>query len=360
MARLRYAVIGVGHLGKEHARIAASLPDVELVGVVDANPEQAKAIAAKTHSKAFAKAEELFDKIDAASIVAPTTLHGQVAEPFLERGIPLLIEKPLARTLAEANRLVDLSFKHKAIVQVGHIERFNPAYEEIAARPMQPRLIRCQRVGPFSGRSYDVGVILDLMIHDLDLVLALVKSPVQSAQATGLSVLGGHEDVASARIHFANGCIAEVHASRVSPQTARTMQVWSTDSIADIDFGRRTVTLIRPTGDVRRNGLDPQRLDAASRSTIREELFTKYLPMTTIDGQAQDQLTAEISHFVHCVRTGQTPRVSADAGRDAIALAELIIAAAKPQRRDTPDTLTGPHLAPAALGKHIDDERRAA
>lgn len=360
MTRLRYAVIGVGHLGKEHARIAASLPDVELVGVVDANPEQAQAIAEKNNTKAFAQAQDLVDKIDAASIVVPTTLHGQVAQPFLERGIPLLIEKPLAGTLAEANRLVDLSRKHQALVQVGHIERFNPAYEEILSRPMHPKLIRCQRVGPFSGRSYDVGVILDLMIHDLDLLLALVKSPVQSVHATGLSVFGGHEDVASARLHFANGCVAEVLASRVSPQPVRTMQIWGADGFADIDFGRRTVTLMQPTDDVRRHGLNPNRLDAESRAKIREELFTKYLPLTTIDGQAKDQLTAEISHFIRCVRTGQAPRVGAEAGRDAIALAERIVSATKTQRRDAPDTLTGPHLAPAALGKHSGDERRAA
>src|SRR4051812_13398722 len=138
MNRLRYAVIGVGHLGKEHARIAASLPDIELVGVVDANAEQAKAVAERHNTKTFACAHDLLDKIDAASIVVPTTLHSPIAQPLLERGIPLLIEKPLAGTSAEANRLVDLARKHRTIVQVGHIERFNPAYEEMLSRPMQP------------------------------------------------------------------------------------------------------------------------------------------------------------------------------------------------------------------------------
>jgi predicted dehydrogenase len=360
MTRLRYAVIGVGHLGKEHARIAASLPDVELVGVVDANPDQAKAIAEKNNTRAFAQAHELIGKIDSASIVVPTTHHGPVADAFLEHGIPLLIEKPLAGTLAEANRLVELARKHETMVQVGHIERFNPAYEEILSRPMQPKLIRCQRVGPFTGRSYDVGVIFDLMIHDLDLLLALVNAPVQSVQATGLSVFGGHEDVASARLHFANGCVAEVLASRASPQQARTMQIWGAEGFADIDFGQRKVTLMQPTDDVRRHGLNPNRLDSASRAKIREELFTKYLPLTTIDGQAKDQLTAEISHFADCVRTGRAPRVGAEAGRDAVALAERIVSATKTYRRDAADPLTGPHLAPATLGKRFDDERRAA
>jgi predicted dehydrogenase len=359
MTPLRYAVIGVGHLGKEHARIAASLPDVELVGVVDTNAEQAHAIAAKHNSKAYTKADELFGKIDAASIAAPTTLHASIAEAFLKQGIPLLIEKPLAGTSAEANRLVDLSRAHKAMVQVGHIERFNPAYEELLARPLQPRLVRCQRVGPFSGRSFDVGVVLDLMIHDLDLLLGLVHSPVQRVEAAGHCVFGGHEDVASARLHFANGCVADVLASRASPQVARTMQIWGAEGHADVDLGQRRVTLMRPSDDVRRHGLNPNRLDAASRSKLREELFTKYLPTTTIDGQAKDQLTAEISHFVDCVRTGETPRVTAEAGRDALALAERIVAALRVERHDRAETLAGPHLPAAVVGKLI-DERRAA
>jgi len=356
MARLRYAVIGVGHLGKEHSRIAASLPDVELVGVVDANPEQAKAIAEKHNTKAYAHPHELLGKIDAASIVVPTTLHGQVAEAFLKAGTPLLIEKPLAGTLAEADRLVELSHAHNAIVQVGHIERFNPAYEEITMRSMNPRMIRCQRVGPFTGRSYDVGVVLDLMIHDLDLILALVKSPVRKVEAAGVCVFGGHEDVANARLEFANGCVAEVLASRASHVQARTMQIWGTAGFADIDFGQRKVTLVQPTDDVRRNGLNPNKLDAASRAKIREELFTKYLPVTTIDGQAKDQLTAELSHFVDCVRTGKTPRVTAEAGRDALALAERIVSALKKHRWDAAEAPAGPHLLSATLGS----ERRAA
>ena len=361
MTRLRYAVIGVGHLGKEHARIAASLPDVELVGVVDANPEQAKTIAAKNNTRAYGEPRELLGKVDAASIVVPTTLHGAVAEAFLQAGTPLLIEKPLASTLAEANRLVELSQTHKAIVQVGHIERFNPAYEEIMLRSMHPTMIRCQRIGPFTGRSYDVGVILDLMIHDLDLLLALVKSPVRSLEASGICVFGEHEDIASARLQFANGCVADVLASRASPVQARTMQLWGAEGFADVDFGLRKVTLMQPTDEVRRHGLNPSRLDVASRAKIRDELFTKYLPTTTIDGQAKDQLTAELSHFVDCVRTRQMPRVSVEAGRDAIALAERIVAATRKHRLDPAgDAPAGPHLLPAAFGKLFDDERRAA
>lgn len=355
MTPLRYAVLGVGHLGKEHARIAGALDGVQLVGVCDANPEQARAIAQKCNTTAYTNPLDLLGKIDAASVVAPTTLHRQVAEPFLKNGTPLLIEKPLAGTLADANRLVDLANEHNTIVQVGHIERFNPAFEEIARRNVQPRMIRCQRVGPFTGRSYDVGVILDLMIHDLDLILSLVKSKVTTVSASGMCLFGPNEDVASARLHFANGCVAEVLASRASPTQARTMQVWSAEGYADIDFGQRRVTVMHPTDEVRKNGLNPADLEPASRAKIRDELFTKYLPLTTIDGAAKDQLTAELSHFVDCVRTKQTPRVSAEAGRDAIAVAERLIAATKNHRWDAPETLGGPHRFGAAQ-----DERRAA
>lgn len=361
MPRLRYAVIGVGHLGKEHARIAAGLPDVELVGVADADAAQAELIADRHQTRAFTRPLELLGQVDAASVVVPTTAHVEVAEAFLKRGVPLLIEKPLAGTVAEANRLVELARAYNATVQVGHIERFNPAFEELMSRTLQPRLIRCQRVGPFTGRGADVGVTLDLMIHDLDLLLALVKSPVRSVEASGLSVFGNHEDVAGARLTFANGCVAEVLASRASAAPARTWQIWGPEGYADVDFGQRKVTLMQPTDEVRRNGLDPRRLDPASRSKIREELFTKYLSLKTIDGQAKDQLTAELSHFVDCVRNRTTPRVTASAGRDAIALAERIMSATRTHRLDpAADTLAGPHLLPAALGKLFDDERRAA
>lgn len=359
MTPFRYAVVGVGHLGKEHARIAASLPGVELVGVVDANPEQAKSIAEKHGTKAFAQPADLIGRIDAASIVVPTTLHGDVSEAFLQRGIPLLIEKPIASNLTVANRLVNLAEKHGATVHVGHIERFNPAFEEIAARSLSPRLIRCQRVGPFTGRAYDVGVVLDLMIHDLDLILSLVKSPVRSVDATGMCLFGPNEDIASARVYFANGCVAEILASRASAAPARTMQIWSADGIADIDFAQRKVSLATMSDDVRRNGLNPNRLDAASRGKIRDELFTKYLPMTTIDGQAKDQLTAELSHFIDCVRTGTTPRVTAAAGRDALAVAERIVSSMRVQRHDSAETPSGPHRLPFVPGL-AEDNRRAA
>jgi predicted dehydrogenase len=325
MKRLRMAVVGVGHLGKEHARILAGLPDVELVGVADVNLDQAQAVARKVGTQAFNDYWPLLNLVDAASIVVPTTLHAAVAREFLLRGIPLLIEKPLAPSAAEASELVALAGRHGAVLQVGHIERFNPAFEEIRARPLHPRLIRAQRMGPFTGRSTDIGVVHDLMIHDLDLILALAPAEVRSVTATGLSVFGQHEDVASARLEFADGCVAEVAASRASPTPQRTMQVWAAEGFAELDFAQRRVTLVQPSEQVRQHGLDPRRLDPASRARIRDELFTRHLETITIDGRAQDQLTAELRHFVDCVRTGAEPRVAGRHGRDAVAVAETIV-----------------------------------
>lgn len=337
MKRLRVAVIGVGHLGKEHARILAGLDHVELVGVADVNLEQAQAVARRHHTQAFHDYWPLLNLVDAATIVVPTTYHLQVAREFLKRGIPLLVEKPLARTVAEARELVDLAEKHAAVLQVGHIERFNPAFEELESRPLTPCFIRAQRLGPFTGRSTDVGVVLDLMIHDLDLVLSLAGgSPVASVDAVGVSVFGAHEDVANARLRFANGCMADVTASRASPTASRLMQVWGAQGQAEVDFAARKVTLFQPSASVRQHGLDPAKLDPASRARIREELFTRHLEMLTIDGKAQDQLTCELEEFVASVQTGKKPRVTGQDGLAALEVAEMILQAIGPVKRATP------------------------
>jgi predicted dehydrogenase len=350
MKRLRVAVIGVGHLGKEHARILASLPDVELVGVADVNAEQAQSVARKLGTQAFNDYWPLLNLVDAASIVVPTSLHARVAREFLRRGIPLLVEKPLARTLAEADELVDLSAAHGALLQVGHIERFNPAFESLQGRPLQPKLIRAQRLGPFTGRSTDIGVVLDLMIHDLDLLLALTRSPLRSATALGLSVFGGHEDVANARLEFVNGCVAEVTASRASPTTLRCMQVWAAEGYAELDFAQRRLTLVQASAQVQRHGLDPGRLDPASRARLRDELFGRHLELHTMDGKAQDQLTGELQDFVQSVRTGTPPRVRGTDGRDAIAVAEVILKQIREHAWDGSGDQKGPLDLPPPLG----------
>jgi len=325
MSRLRMAVIGVGHLGKEHARILAGLPEVDLVGVADVNWEQAQAVGRRAGAKVFSDHQQLIPQVDAAVIAVPTSHHHAVALDFLRQGIPLLIEKPLALNLAQADELVQVAQRSQTVLQVGHIERFNPAFEDLANRPLQPKLILGERLGPFTGRSADIGVVLDLMIHDLDVMLALVQAPVQTVQAVGLSVFGGKEDVSQARLTFANGCVATVTASRASQVSQRRMQIWGPEGFALLDFAARRLTLIQPSEHVRQAGLDPAQLDPASRAMLKDHLFTRHLQVLDLAPPGGDSLTAELKHFIRCVTTGVKPRVSGEEGRNAIALATRIL-----------------------------------
>lgn len=352
MSRVRIAVVGVGHLGKEHARILAGLPDVDLVGVADLNFEQAQSVARKHDTRAFNEYWPLFNLVDAACIVVPTSQHEAVAADFLRRGIPLLVEKPLAPTLRAAELLVELADKHNTLLQVGHIERFNPAFEEVQRRPLTPRYLRAERLGPFTGRSTDIGCVLDLMIHDLDLVLTLVGAPATDVHALGASVFGGHEDLANARLTFANGCVADVTASRCHPAPHRHMHLWGAEGYAGLDFAQRKVTLIQPSAALRQHGLDPSKLDPASRARLKEELFGRHLEVLSVDGKARDQLTDELQDFVHCLRTGNKPRVSGADGLKAIALAERILQQVRSHSWTGADAgPMGPHSLPTATGQ---------
>src|SRR5437870_9847778 len=277
MSRLRVAVIGVGNLGKEHARILSALPEVELAGIADVNSEQCQAVARRLGCRAFSSPRPLLHLADAAIVVVPTIHHHAVAGEFLRCGIPLLVEKPLAANLEQAESLVDLAQRHHALLQVGHIERFNPALEELQRTPLQPKFVQCERLGPFTGRSTDIGVVLDLMIHDLDVLLNLVRAPVRSVDALGVSVFGGHEDVANARLHFTNGCVAELTASRASYAVQRRMHIWGPEGFASLDFARRQLTLVQPSDQVRKHVLDPSKLDPAARAMVKDELFGRHL-----------------------------------------------------------------------------------
>lgn len=325
MRRLRMAVIGVGHLGKEHARILAGLPDVELVGVADVNLEQAQAVARRCGTRAYGDYWPLLNLVDAATVVVPTIYHHAIAVEFLRRGIPLLVEKPLAATLEQADELVELAHRHEAVLQVGHIERFNPAFEELLRHPLRAKFVECERLGPFSGRSTDIGVVLDLMIHDLDLLLALVGAPVRAVEALGVTIFGRHEDVANARLVFTNGCVAAVSASRASAAPSRRMRVWSAEGYAGLDFARRQLTLVQPSEEFRRQGLDVARLDPSALAQLKEQLFGNHLQVRHLDCDQGDQLTRELQHFISCVQRGERPRVSGEEGRNAVALATRVL-----------------------------------
>ncbi len=362
MNRLRMAVIGVGHLGKEHARILAGLADVDLVAVSDVSAEQARLIAERCGTTAVSDLDELADRVDAVTVVVPTIYHHAVAKRFLERGVPVLVEKPIATTVAEADDLIDVAQAHGAPLQVGHIERFNPAFEELVSRPMQPKFVESERHGPFTGRSTDIGVVLDLMIHDLDLLLTLADAPVKHVEALGLSVFGGHEDVVNARLIFENGCVAHVTASRVSQQPKRRLRVSAPEGYAGIDFVTKKLLLVQPSKELRHHGLQTEKLDLAKKAALKDEIFGKHLHTLELDCGRGDQLTSELKHFIQCVRTGRKPRVTGENGRDALALAERILACISVHAWNGESDMSalGVHGVPPPLGALFETERRAA
>lgn len=325
MHRVRVGVIGLGHMGKEHARVVALLSEAELAAVADLDPERRYTISRKYQVPACADYRELFGLVDAVIIAVPTSAHCEVAREFLVRGIPCLVEKPLASSLEEADELVNLSQKHGVVLQVGHIERFNPALLDLEQRKLRPHFIQGQRLSMFSGRCLDVGVVLDLMIHDLDVLLALVRQAVVEVDAVGVSLLGGHEDVAEAWLTFANGCVATLTASRISTKPSRRMIVYSPEGYVELDFFKKHTLIVQPSEKARELGWRPEQLDLSLVGLLREKLFGQWLEVREFEHNEGDQLTEEVRHFVECVRTGQRPRVTAEDGRDAIALAERIL-----------------------------------
>jgi predicted dehydrogenase len=363
MPALRLGVIGVGHLGKEHARILSGLPGVTLAGVAEVNALQAEMVAQRCGTKAYTDYRSLLTEIDAAVVAVPTTQHFAVASHLLARGIPTLVEKPLAANLEEADALLAMSRKHGAMLQVGHIERFNPAVEALQARPLTPKYVQSERRGGYSGRSTDVGVVLDLMIHDIDLLLALVRSCVREVSALGISVLGGHEDMATARIVFESGCVADLHASRLAASPLRRMRAWGPEGFAEVDFAKRKLTLVQPSMTLCEHRAGTRPFAAATMATLKQDLFGRHLQSLHLDGDARDQLTCELHEFVHCVRTGEQPRAGGEEGRAALALAARVLESIHSHHWDgKAGGARGPHafaLPPAQLFTPVEPEAAA-
>ena len=325
MKRLRVGVVGVGHLGQHHARILASLPEVELVAVVDSRPGQAQLIADKFATRAVADYHDLLDRVDAVSIAVPTMLHHEVAGTFLSRGIPTLVEKPLASTLAEAELLVALSHSTGALLQVGHIERFNPALSVLHQLAIRPKYITAERLSTYTFRSIDIGVVLDLMIHDIDLVLSLTQSAVRSVAAVGVSLFGEHEDVANARVEFENGTVANLTASRASYAAMRKMRIWSAEGYASLDFAAKSATLVQPSDEFLSGRLDLEKVDLSQPMAVKQHVFGKVLRVDQVQPAGREPLALEIEDFVQAVRCGTRPRVGGDDALRAMRLADQIL-----------------------------------
>ena len=306
--RVRVAVIGVGHLGQHHARLLASMDGVELVAVVDIKPGRADELAAKYGTHGATTPAGLLGRVDAVTVAVPTIAHVDVALPFLDRGVAVLIEKPIAPTLADADRLIDAASRHGATLATGHTERFNPAV--VAALPLvsDPRFIEVHRLGTFPDRSLDIDVVFDLMIHDLDVLLAAVRSEVVAIEAVGVNVLTPRVDIANARLRFASGCIANVTASRISRDRVRKVRFFQHDSYVSIDYASQEVEVYRlapaPPG-----GATPGRpaIQGGKLTVVNEE-----------------PLKRELADFVEAVREHRAPSVTGEAGRDALELATRI------------------------------------
>lgn len=347
MSRLRVAVIGAGRLGGFHAQKLAKMADVELVGVADPVESQRNRVAAECRTAAFADHRELWNRIDAAVVAAPTRLHHALGKDLLRRGIHVLMEKPLAPTAAEADELAELARKHCLILQVGHVERFNPALAAASPLLRSPAYIEAVRASGFTFRSTDVGAVLDLMIHDIDIALSLVRSEVRRVDAMGISVLGGHEDIANARVEFTNGCVAVLSASRVSYEAARRMQVWSAGGFASIDYATRKTTLIRPSEALLARQFDVDSLSPEQVEHYKQHLLEEHLPREEIQSEAVDALALEVADFVESIRLRRAPRVTGQQGRDAVALAEQILDKILAHRWDgTADGPVGPLAKP--------------
>jgi predicted dehydrogenase len=315
------AVVGVGHLGRHHARILSTLPGVHLVGILDLNWERAREIAAVSNTSVLA---DLSGEFDAVTIAVPTESHAAVATPLLERGIPLLVEKPLARSIAEADALVALAEARGTMLAVGHTERFNPAVEAARAHLRTPRFVEVHRLGTFPERSLDIDVVFDLMIHDLDIVLSIVNAPVSSVDAVGVPVLTPKIDIANVRLRFANGCIANLTASRISRERVRKIRFFQPDSYVAIDYAAQELEVWR--------------------------LVRPRVGMPTIEGGRQpvttdEPLKRELTDFVTAVRDRRAPGVPGTEGRRALALAQQIteqmIMAGDPSAALKPSAPTG-------------------
>jgi predicted dehydrogenase len=325
MTKLRMAVIGCGHLGTIHARLLAARADVELVAVVDPVPES-RARAAEAHGcQAVAAPNELVGLVDAAVVAAPTGLHAAVSLPLLAAGIDLLVEKPLAASVEDARAIAITARRHGRTVAVGHVERFNPAWRAVAARAAEATVVEAVRVGPFSFRSLDVGVVHDLLIHDIDLVLSTEPGRLERVEARGLVAAGGHEDVVRARLSFASGLVADLTASRIAPVASRTFSMWCPDGAVTVDFNARTVTTLAASAGVRDGSFVAARVPVADRPAARERFFADVLPLETATVGEANAIAAEHDDFLEAVRSGRSPLVSAAAGAAAVEIAARVL-----------------------------------
>ncbi|MCX5716216.1 MAG: Gfo/Idh/MocA family oxidoreductase [Candidatus Omnitrophica bacterium] len=295
MSDIKIGVIGVGYLGSVHARIYSQIQGVQLVGVCDTDEVKARAVARQFHTTPFKEFSDLIGKVDAVSVVVPTNLHHVVAKPLLENGIHLLVEKPITTTLKEADDLLTVAKNKNLILQVGHVERFNAGFLAVEKIINKPIFIECHRLGPFKKRATDVGVILDLMIHDIDIILGLIKQKIKSIEAVGAPVLTEREDIANVRLQFENNSVCNLTASRITDKTMRKIRIFQRDAYISLDYFKPSCFIYRKEGP------------KITRQSVKI--------------RKEEPLKLELESFVNCVRSKERPLVSGLEGRQALAIA---------------------------------------
>ncbi|HQW30339.1 MAG: Gfo/Idh/MocA family oxidoreductase [Verrucomicrobiales bacterium] len=292
---VKVGVIGVGAIGRNHARIYAALESAELVAIYDANLEHARQLAEEFGTEAVGSVEELVERVDAASVATPTVTHREIATKLLSAGKHVLVEKPISDSVDDAKAMIALASEKGCVLQVGHIERFNPVMSQLESRLNSPKFIECHRLSPFPQRSLDIGVVLDLMIHDLEIVLHLVNSPIATIDAVGIPVLTRREDIANARIRFENGCVANITASRISPERLRKIRVFQSDAYLSLDYQEQSGWIYRKDG----------------MTIAKEEVLV----------ERDEPLKCELAAFVDCAARGEQPKVSGLQGAAALDVA---------------------------------------
>ncbi len=300
MNKVKIGVVGVGYLGQHHARIYSKMEDVELVGIIDVDEKRALKISREYKVPVYTSIEELSSKIQAVSIAVPTKLHYNVGKEFLKAGVHTLIEKPITNSLEEAEELLKTAKENNCILQVGHIERFNQAVSEAQKHISNPRFIESYRLGPFNPRASEVGVVLDLMIHDIDIILFLVNSPVINIDAVGAAILTDKEDIATAHINFENGCVANITASRVTLEAMRKIRIFQENAYISLDYAKQSLKIYKKK----------KSLSSVKSMSDIEIIKPKLL--------SREPLKTELEEFVGCIKGGKKPLVSGEHGKDAL------------------------------------------
>jgi predicted dehydrogenase len=305
MNNMKVAVVGAGYLGRQHVRIYSQLNRVDLVGVVDSNPATAESVAREFHTESYSNFEEILDKVSAVSLAVPTAEHSRIGCQLLRHGIDILVEKPIASSLEEAEELIQTAHDHKRVLQVGHLERFNPAIIEARKLLTSPLFFEVHRLGVFTSRSLDIDVVFDLMIHDLDIVLHFVHAPVKTVSAVGLPILSSKVDIANARIEFVNGCVANLTASRVSSEKVRKLRFFQPNQYLSIDYSRQDIVV-----------MSVKSVEAGKAPVIVPE---------KIDPPKIEPLRAEIESFLETTQSRCRPEVTAEDGKLALELGQRVV-----------------------------------